>query len=143
MKKILLTLLTYVCICVCAQTHIQAQSLEKQMIGKWKLANVVVSSDYPKDAVAQMAKLKIEFDVLKNTIWDFQEEYQYEILEKNQKGIYRFSGEKLYLELGERELKGTPTLLKEVITFTFAEGMSKVTFTFDKNLKKEKSKKKK
>ena len=124
-----------------AQT--QVQSLEKQMIGKWKLANVVVSSDYPKDVAAQIAKLQIEFNVWKNTIWDFQAEYQYEILEKNQKGIYRFSGEKLYLELGERELKGIPTLVKEVITFTFAEGMSKVTFIFDKNPKKEKPKKKK
>ncbi len=65
--------------------NVQAQSIEKQMISKYKLANVVVCSNYPKDAVAEMIKLKLAFDIWRNTILNFQAEYQYKILEKTKK----------------------------------------------------------
>lgn len=95
--------------------NVQAQSIEKQMISKYKLANVVVCSNYPKDAVAEMTKLKLAFDIWQSTILNFQAEYQYKILEKNQKEISHFSGEKLHLEL-----KGIPMLIKDIISFTFS-----------------------
>lgn len=138
MKKLILSLL----VCMCVSVAVQAQGVNKQLVGKWKLTSVKATTEFGTNtgALANVKKAETDFSKLQGTVFNFQPEGKYEIDGKLQEGLYYLIDEKLHLDMDLGELKGTPIEVDKAIAFTFSRGMAKVTFLYEKNVEEKTSK---